>query len=224
MAIDFESSSALSSLAIDSKQPEKAKSNELGRDAFLKLMITQMNNQNPLQPQEGSDFVAQLAQFSSVEGLEKLNGNVEAMAGNLQSSQALQASALVGRQVKIQSEQAQLAQGGSVAGTIEVPFSTSGVSLSVYNSTNELVWKQDLGAQAAGELEFDWEGIDADGQTLPAGSYRFEAIGSREGETAKFATFLGANVNSVTLGANNTVTMNVEGVGAVGLSQVKEIL
>lgn len=224
MAIDFESSSTLSSLAIDSKQPQKPKSNELGRDAFLKLMITQMNHQNPLEPQDGSDFVAQLAQFSSVEGLEKLNTNVKNMAGSLQSSQALQASALVGRQVKVHSEQAQLSQGGSVAGTIEVPFSTSGVSLSVYNSANELVWKQDLGAQPAGELEFDWEGIDADGQTLPTGAYRFEAIGSREGETAKFATFLGANVNSVTLGANNTVTMNVEGIGPVGLSQVKEIL
>ena len=224
MAIDFESSSMLNSLAIDSKQPQKDKSNELGRDAFLKLMITQMNHQNPLQPQEGSEFVAQLAQFSSVEGLEKLNTNVKNMAGSLQSSQALQASALVGRQVKIQTERAELAAGGNVAGTIEVPFSTSGLSLSVYNSTGEMVWQQDLGAQAPGELEFNWQGVDADGQTLPPGTYRFEAIGSREGEAAKFATFLGANVNSVTLGANNTVTMNVEGVGPVGLSQVKEIL
>src|SRR6187402_2976578 len=71
------------------------KSNDLGQDAFLQLMITQMKNQDPLSPQDNSEFVAQLAQFSSVEGLDKLNKNFNAFTGGFMSNQALQASSLV---------------------------------------------------------------------------------------------------------------------------------
>ena len=68
----------------------------LGKDAFLKLLVTQLNNQNPLDPQDNSAFVAQLAQFSTLEGITTLNSSVNAITGNYKSSQALQASSLVG--------------------------------------------------------------------------------------------------------------------------------
>ena len=71
----------------------------LGKDAFLQLLVTQLKNQNPLEPQDNGDFVAQLAQFSSLEGITTLNDTVSGIAGNYNSSQALQASSLVGRSV-----------------------------------------------------------------------------------------------------------------------------
>ena len=69
------SSNVLGNYDIAAKTPTTKKSNELGQDAFLQLMITQMKNQDPLSPQNNTEFVAQLAQFSSVQGLEKLNTN-----------------------------------------------------------------------------------------------------------------------------------------------------
>ncbi len=75
------------------------KSDELGKDQFLELLVAQMNNQDPLSPQENGEFIAQLAQFSTVEGIENMNTSMEALLSGYQSSQALQASSLVGRTV-----------------------------------------------------------------------------------------------------------------------------
>ncbi len=221
---NIDSSALLSSLSIEAKQPKTTQKKEMGQEVFLELMITQMKNQNPLDPQDSSEFVAQLAQFSSVEGLDKLNDNVSKVASSLQSSQALQASALVGRSVKVRTDTAQFTGQKPVVGTVDVPFSTSGLLMNVYSPNGELVWQQDLGSQAPGEVDFGWQGVAADGRALPPGNYRFEAIGSREDGPVKLNTFLAANVNSVTIGANNTMTINVQGLGPVGLSQVKEIL
>ena len=109
-------------------------------------------------------------------------------------------------------------------GTVDLPASTSGIQLNVYDSKGSLVFQEDLGAQQAGELAFAWDGKLADGTTLPAGGYSFEAVATIDGKPTEVSTYLGANVNSVTLGPNNTMTLNVAGVGPVSLSDIKEIL
>ena len=119
---DAISTGLLSELSAREKYaPANTEKQELGQDVFLELMVTQMRNQNPLDPQDNSEFVAQLAQFSSVEGLDKLNNTMEGFVGSFQSNQALQASALVGRSVKVDSDTSYLAADGRVAGTIELP-------------------------------------------------------------------------------------------------------
>lgn len=214
----------LSELSIREKQPDPAERNALGQDAFLQLMITQMNNQNPLDPQSNSEFVAQLAQFSSVEGLDKLNNAVGDMAASFQSSQALQASSMVGRAVKVDSETAYLGASGQISGTIDLPYSTHDLNINIYNTAGQLVSQQRIGAQPAGDIAFVWNGQNNDGNALPAGKYRFEAVASSNGKYEQLGTALSANVDSVTVGSNGTLTLNVAGVGPVGLSGVKEIL
>lgn len=222
------SSSILDSLSIDKKNSDAAASakekTELDKDAFLKLMIAQLKNQNPLEPTTNADFVAQLAQFSSVEGIQQLNSTVGQIASGNQSSQALQASSLVGRTVKVAASSTQLDSSGGIAGTIDVPVSTAGIELSVFNASGELVFKEQLGAQSKGEVGFVWDGKNADGQVMPQGKYQVKAISTYDGKPLQLNTYLGANVNSVTLGANNTVTLNVQGVGPVSMNAVKEIL
>ena len=216
----------LGELSIDNriKESGREKSNELGQDAFLKLMITQMNNQDPLEPQKNSEFVAQLAQFSSVEGLDKLNNTVEDMNQGFQSSQALQASSLVGRSVKVPAENAYLASGGYVAGTINLPYATSDLSMSIYNENGVLVGKELMGSNESGDITFVWDGKGDDGNTLPPGKYRFEAIANTSQGPQQLATDLSANVDSVTVGGNGTLTLNIAGVGPMSLSSVSEIL
>ena len=211
-------------LNIDNKKQKETPSNELGKDAFLQLMITQMKNQNPLEPQANAEFVAQLAQFSSLEGIQELNKGVDKLVGGSQSNQALQASALVGRTVKVESDYAYLPQDGRVYGTIDLPESTSGVQLNVYDSKGSLVFQENLGPQESGELTFAWDGKLADGTVAPAGGYQFEALSTVDGKPSQVSTYLGANVNSVTVGPNNTMTLNIAGVGPVSLSDIKEIL
>lgn len=224
MSNNIVSTGLLSELSILEKKKEVPKENELGQDAFLKLMITQMNNQNPLDPQDNSEFVAQLAQFSTVEGIDKLNNSMSSLNTGFQSSQALQASSLVGRMVKVPSETASFVDGSYVAGTITLPYSTADLKMNIYNSSNQLVGQQLLGAQNAGDLTFVWEGIDENGQQLPAGRYRFEAIAQGADGPQQMATDLSANVDSVTVDANGALTLNVSGVGQVSLSEVSEIL
>jgi len=95
----------------------------LGKDAFLQLLVTQLKNQNPLEPQDNGEFVAQLAQFSSLEGITTLNDTVSGLASNYNSSQALQASSLVGRSVIAPSDKSVVDTSKSFSGTIAVPAS-----------------------------------------------------------------------------------------------------
>jgi len=196
----------------------------LGQDSFLKLLITQLKNQNPLDPQDNTAFVAQLAQFSSLQGIQTLNSTVSGLATGMQSSQALQASALVGRSVSVESTKANFTKGSYVQGSIVLPDSTADLQLNIYDSKDKLVFQKDLGAQDSGELPFAWDGTATDGTSLNSGSYRFEALAKDSGKSAALTTNLGANVNSVTIGANQDVILNVDGVGAVALKDVKEIL
>lgn len=196
----------------------------LGQDSFLKLLITQLKNQNPLNPQDNTAFVAQLAQFSSLQGIQNLNSTVTSLASGMQSSQALQASALVGRTVEVESTTAYRAADGTVRGTITLPESTANMQLNIYDSNNQLVLQKDLGSQEAGDIPFAWDGTSSSGTVLPAGTYRFDVL-AKDGKTStSLTTYLSANVNSVTMGANQAVTLNVNGVGQVALSDVKDIL
>jgi flagellar basal-body rod modification protein FlgD len=204
--------------------PSTGNKNALGQDAFMKLLVTQLKNQNPLDPQDNTAFVAQLAQFSSLEGIQSLNSTVTGLAGGLQSSQALQASALVGRTVSVESTKANYVAGSGVFGSIELPNSTSNLQLNIYDSNDKLVFSKALGAQQSGDLPFGWDGTATDGTKLASGTYRFEAKANDDGKATTLTTYLGANVNSVTIGANQAVILNVDGVGQVASSDVKEIL
>jgi len=206
------------------KEPAKAENNSLGQADFLTLLITQLENQSPLSPQDNTAFVAQLAQFSTLQGIEDLNSNFVSMNGSLKSSQAIQASALVGHTVLVDASTARLASGGEIMGTITVDEPVDDTLLNIYNPAGVLVRQELLGRQDAGDITFGWDGRDAGGASLAPGIYRFEALGLREGETVGLATALGANVNSVTIGANGEMTLNVDGIGPLGISAVKEIL
>jgi flagellar basal-body rod modification protein FlgD len=225
------SSDILNSLSINKKSETEESSSttgkagqSLGQDAFMKLLVTQLKNQNPLSPQDNTQFVAQLAQFSSLEGIQNLNTTVNGLATGLQSSQALQASALVGRTVEVETDKAYLGTTGVVMGTMVLEDSTSALKLNVYNSSNELVWSKDLGTQDAGNLPFAWDGTLPNGQKLAAGNYRFEAVAAGKDKPTTLTTYLGNNVNSVTMGTNGAVSLNVNNVGAVALADVKNIL
>lgn len=228
------SNSVFTDYAIANKQEETPSDNELGQSAFLELMITQLKHQDPLNPQENSEFVAQLAQFSSVESLDKLNNNFTDFSSSFVANQALQASSLVGRSVTVPTDSAMLETGNIVSGSVDIPASTGDAQLRIYDDEGGLVDQIPLGSQSAGEMVFRWDGMhmELNGDMMdwtssqtdgaPAGIYRFEVTGSIDGDTTAFETALSANVNSVTVGTDGGLVLNLAGVGPVNLADIKQ--
>lgn len=212
------------SSALDQYQitQDTTQNKELGKNEFLNLLVAQLNNQNPLEPQGNGEFIAQLAQFSTVEGVEKLNTSMESLLSGYQSSQALQASSLVGRKVIVPTDKAVVDTSESFKASLVLPVTSSNVYVNVYDSAGTVVNRVNLGEQAAGNVSFIWDGKDASGNLLPPGTYKFEAQATYDGETEGLYTLLPANVDSVTLGGSE-LTLNLAGLGSVPLSQVQVI-
>jgi flagellar basal-body rod modification protein FlgD len=195
---------------------------ELGKNEFLNLLVAQLNNQNPLEPQSNGEFIAQLAQFSQVEGIEKLNTSMGSLVTGYQSSQALQASSLVGRKVIVPGDTAVVDTSESFKASLVLPASSSNVSVNIYDKAGSAVSRINLGEQAAGNVSFIWDGKDASGNLLPPGTYKFEAQASYAEGTKGLYAMLPANVDSVTLGGSELM-LNLAGLGSVPMSQVQMI-
>jgi len=203
---------------------QTGQSKDLGKNEFLELLVAQLNNQNPLEPQENGEFIAQLAQFSQVEGIEKLNGSMESLLSGYQSSQALQASSLVGRKVIVPSEKAVVDTSETFKASLVLPVTSSNVYVNVYDSAGNMVNRVSLGQQAAGNVSFMWDGKDSSGELMPPGTYKFEAQATYADGTKGLYTLLPANVDSVALGQNGgEMRLNLAGIGSVPLSQVQII-
>ncbi|AOY87934.1 flagellar biosynthesis protein FlgD [Marinobacter salinus] len=199
------------------------RNSELGRNEFMELMLAQLKNQNPLEPQDNGEFISQLAQFSSLEEMQKLSGTVDDVVGQFRSTQALQASAMVGKTVLAPSGVGILGAEGEISGTIEVPASTGGLRVSVQSQSGELVRQLDLGSRPAGVQSFSWDGQDGNGNPLPQGPYKIVAEASYPGGPQQLATMVSANVDSVSLGQGGSITLNLAGMGSIALSDVKQI-
>jgi flagellar basal-body rod modification protein FlgD len=201
---------------------ERSVNKDLGKNEFLNLLVAQLNNQNPLEPQSNGEFIAQLAQFSQVEGIEKLNSSMGSLLSGYQSSQALQASSMVGRKVIVPTDKAVVDTSQSFRASALLPVTSSNVYVNVYDQAGSVVSRINLGEQAAGNVSFIWDGKDASGNLLPPGTYKFEAQASYGNETKGLYTMLPANVDSVTLGGRELM-LNLAGLGSVPLSQVQVI-
>ena len=215
--------SALDQYQIDSDR--FATGDELGKDQFLELLVAQMNNQDPLSPQENGEFIAQLAQFSTVEGISNLNTSMESLLSGYQSSQALQASSMVGRTVIVPADQAVVDTEAGLEGQLALQQNSTNVFVNIYDQAGSLVKTINLGSQEAGMHDFTWDGTDASGNLAEPGIYTVEAMASIDGKNTQMATLLPANVDSVSLGAGGSgeMLLNVAGLGSISLSNVYAI-
>ena len=176
-------------------------------------MITQLQNQDPLNPAKNEDFIAQSAQFSSVEGIQNINSLIGDLATSFKSSQALEASSLVGRQVQISSNEARLIDNGEVKGTITLNSDVSDTKLSIEDSTaGNVIRLLDIGSHQRGDVNFSWDGSNNSGARMTNGSYTLKANGIADGQDTQLSLAVGANNNSVTIGQNNDMLLNVDGV------------
>ncbi|MDI9245205.1 flagellar hook assembly protein FlgD [Marinobacter sp. CHS3-4] len=205
------------------EQEKTGSGDELGKNEFMELMLAQLKNQNPLEPQDNGEFISQLAQFSSLEEMQSLSGSVDDVVSQFRSTQALQASAMVGRTVLAPSNYGVLGADGEISGNIEVPATTSGLRVSIENESGERVRQMDLGSQQPGVTGFNWDGKDGNGNSLPPGRYKVVAEASYPEGQQQLGTMVSANVDSVSLGQGGSVTLNLAGMGSIALSDVQQI-
>lgn len=200
------------------------KKDAFGQDAFLTLMVTQLKNQNPLEPIKNQEFLAQLSSFTTASGVQELNQSFGSLSSALQSNQALQASSMVGRKVVIDSSVGHVSATQPMNGLVEIPETVGNLRISIMSPSGALVRTIELGMQAAGETRFSWDGTDNNGDVVPPGNYRFTAEANFNGTAYSFNTMVESTVDSVTLGRNGQgMALNLGGLGAYSLSQIKTI-
>jgi len=207
-----------SSLGLTSQATTK--SEKLGQEDFLKLMTVQVQNQDPLKPMENTEFFSQIAQFSTVSGIEALQGSFSDLATQLTSSQSLQAASLIGHDVLVKSNVAALGDAG-LSGAIDVPESGA-VRLEIRDSAGSLVRSIDLGPQGSGQLAFTWNGADAAGEALPQGLYQISATVQGAGVSKAADTYALDRVDSVALGSTG-LDVALTHLGEVAFSDVTRI-
>jgi flagellar basal-body rod modification protein FlgD len=197
---------------------------ELGQEQFLELMTAQLQNQDPFKPMESGDFLGQIAQFSTVEGIGDLNDAFSGLSQSLVSNQALQAANLVGREVLAPTGVAALSQGGNIRGNVELPAASGEVVVNVYDQSGQVIRRLDLGSQPAGPVDFQWDGLKNDGQFAPPGSYFISAEASIDGQFEAVETLLASEVRSVTLSNSGGLLLDLDGIGSLDFSEVRQIL
>lgn len=203
---------------------EAKKSGEMGQEDFMQLMIAQLQNQDPFEPMENGDFLAQIAQFTTTTGVQDLQSSFDNVATSMQSSQALQASTLVGRSVLVPSDAGTFTGAAPMQGVAELPASTSQLNVTIYDASGQAVRQIPMGAQPEGQIPLNWDGLSDGGQQMPPGIYYVEANALVDGKKEAVETHMAAQVDSVTLGKNGTApTLNLRGLGPMSFNDVTRI-
>lgn len=201
------------------------KKTSLGQDQFLKLMTTQMTHQDPSQPMQNGEFITQMAQFGTVAGIQDLQKSFSDFASSINSSQALQATSLVGKYVSAPGTEGLLKANGSMSGDINLSSTASNVKITITNAkTGEVEQTVNLGDFGAGKIPFSWDGTDSNGVMSSPGVYKIKATGNIDGKNTGLETDIYSLVDSVSMGGGaNGVTVNLTGLDSVNFSQIKQI-
>lgn len=211
------------------KTTAAAGSVEEDTNKFLTLLVTQLQNQDPMNPLDNAQLTSQLAQLSTVTGVNKLNSTLETLKTSYQQSESMQAANIIGHGVLTAGKGITLSKSASLLG-VDLATAADSVKVTIYDGAGKAVHVIDLGAQEAGTLPLGWNGEtgekDAAGKAivLADGDYTFDVVATRGGEKLKDAAGLTfGSVASVSTSATG-VKLNVPGVGSINMADVKQIL
>lgn len=223
---------ALSSLSGTSSTQTSSTGGVSGSDneqRFLKLLVTQLNNQDPLNPMQNAELTSQLAQMSTVSGIEKLNSTLSGLVSQTGSNQVLQAASLIGYNV--------LSPGNQIATTapkdgeepatvpfaVQLPGTAGDVQVKIVDAAGRTVRTLELGSMAEGVNAVTWDGKADDGSTVPVGNYSFTVVASNDGTAVEATALTFAQVAAVKQGTNG-VTLELVNGRSISLDDVRMYL
>ena len=224
----FESTNSVNSVAgaigANTDRDLNERRTELNQEDFFALLTTQLAQQDPFKPLDNTEFVAQMAQFSSLESLQAMQNSFSELAASMTSNQALQASALVGRTVLVQSNVASYDGEQAVEGVVALSEPAENAVLTIEDPNGQLIRTIELGDLGRGPNDFVWDGLDENGNTVNPGFYAIKVNGSVYGQATSLPTGVFARVDSVNLGGSaGGIFLNLDGLGSVSLDDVSQI-
>lgn len=193
-----------------------------GQDRFLKLLVAQMQNQDPLNPMDNAEVTTQLAQLNTVNGIERLNKTLEQMAASSNAQQSLQAAMLIGREVLVAGDKLGFT-GEPVHFGIDLPQGVDSLTITITNASGQVVDSIETGSQPRGALALGWNGQDEAGEALPVGHYTVSATAKSGTATVTATPLIGATVESVGSGVGG-IELQLAGRGSFGLGDIKRFL
>ena len=172
----------LETLNRQTKQEDLPK-NTLDKNDFLNLFITQLQNQDPLNPKDGTEMASQLAQFNSLEQMMNINTALEQLGSKTEQGHSIQYVNYIGKEVAINNGKIRLDNGSLSEASFKTEIPTNRTTMTVRDSMGNIVAKKELGAKEAGEHKIDWNGLNKDGEKVPDGIYTFSLSGKGKGKT-----------------------------------------
>jgi len=196
---------------------------QISQAGFLQLISTQLQNQNPLNPTDPTQFLAQIEGLSEVSSLQSLQTSISGLASGLQGAQMLNGTSLLGHSVLVPGNSARLTAGGAVSGAVSAPAGANSLTVSVTDASGALVDAFTVAPQSSGYTNFTWNGNTASGSAAPAGQYTLNVSASVGGTSQSVSPLVYSQVQSVTIDpSTQTLELNTVN-GTVPLSSVVNI-
>ena len=221
----------LSSLGIDrtttattAAAANTSSSAQMSQADFLKLMTAQLNYQDPFNPVDNTQMVAQMAQFSSLAGISQMNTTLQSISDRLGATTASDALSYVGHNVLTEGSTAYGRTAGGIAGAVEVGAAATDVTVSIADSSGNVLKTMNLGAHDAGTVNYDWDGTAADGTVAGSGPFTVTATAHNGTSTVATHNLVWAPVTSVSApGSGSTTSLSVAGIGTIPVTAVRQI-
>jgi len=194
----------------------------LGQADFLKLMTAQMKNQDPFNPTDNTQMIAQMAQFSSVAGIAEMNTTMKAIATRLNGTTASDAAGFIGKTVLTPGTVAYPRASGGLAGAVELADATTATTVTITDASGNVARTLNLGAQKAGTATYDWDGTDSAGAKVEGAPFTVTVQASNAGATVPAQGLVWAPVESVSLTGSEPM-LTVSGLPPVKLSAVRSV-
>lgn len=207
--------------SVNGKKNTTTSSVDAAQDRFMTLLVTQMKNQDPLNPMDNAQVTSQMAQLSTVTGIDKLNNTLESLISSVQVGQSYQASSMIGHDV--------LTPGNSITTTgkggyfgVDLPIGADKLTVAIKDTAGNVIRTLNLGAQDVGSAPFGWDGFTDDGSIAKSGSYKFDVTATIGGKTAEATALTYAQVMSIS-NSTSGIKLNLSNLTSVNTSDVKEI-
>ena len=193
-------------------------------DRFLKLLVTQLKNQDPLNPMDNAQLTTQMAQISTVTGVESLNKSVKSLVDQINEAQSVQATPLIGRDVLVSGNSLTLDDSRRARGALDFSQTVDRATVTIKDAAGTTVRSIDLGPNHAGRIGFQWDGTNDGGTAVAPGNYTF-SVDARAADKAVTAdTLVLGHVLGLTKDSTGKAQLDLGVLGTRAVAEVKEIL
>ena len=200
------------------KYAPKETKDQLGQDDFLKLMTTQLQNQDPFAPVDNADFIAQMAQFSTVTGITSMDQSIKSISDQLSEMRIASTTQLMGHSVLVPGKYARPDKEGIISGVVDLPETAGNLNIIFENSDGQVLHQDALGMQKAGLVGFEWKDLPEEIKSSNS-PITIRAFTGNVGDTGELSTQVFASVSG-TSKTDTGVMLEVEDYGTIDPSQV----